>query len=168
LIFVSHDRWFVSRLATRILEIKPGEVLDYEGTYEEYVHYCGDDHLDIDTVVLKARREKRRAKEEADEAKATAAGDAANAGGEGQKSKKVSKNRIRQVRDRSAKLLAKVESAEARIEEINQVFCDPTFYERSQPSEVRRLEEEQKQLRSEVEEMMAEWEKAEEELASLR
>ena len=60
LILVSHDRWFVSRLATRVVEIKPDEVTDYPGTYEEYVHHSGDDHLDVDRVVLKARREKKK------------------------------------------------------------------------------------------------------------
>jgi ATPase subunit of ABC transporter with duplicated ATPase domains len=43
LVFVSHDREFVSSLATRIIELKPGEagapaqVIDYRGTYEEYL-----------------------------------------------------------------------------------------------------------------------------------
>ena len=43
LIFVSHDREFVSSLATRIIELKPGgngapaTVVDYRGTYEEYL-----------------------------------------------------------------------------------------------------------------------------------
>jgi ATPase subunit of ABC transporter with duplicated ATPase domains len=37
LIFVSHDREFVSSLATRILEIKDGTIIDYAGTYEEYL-----------------------------------------------------------------------------------------------------------------------------------
>jgi ATPase subunit of ABC transporter with duplicated ATPase domains len=38
LIFVSHDREFVSALANRILEIKPdGSINDYSGTYEEYL-----------------------------------------------------------------------------------------------------------------------------------
>jgi ATPase subunit of ABC transporter with duplicated ATPase domains len=43
LIFVSHDREFVSSLATRIIELKPGEgagpatVIDYRGGYEEYL-----------------------------------------------------------------------------------------------------------------------------------
>ena len=63
LIFVSHDRWFVSQLATRIVEIKPDEIVDYQGSYENYVHFCGDDHLDADTVVLKARKEKKKARE---------------------------------------------------------------------------------------------------------
>jgi len=37
LIFVSHDREFVSSLATRVLEIKDGKVIDFQGTYEEYL-----------------------------------------------------------------------------------------------------------------------------------
>ena len=64
LILVSHDRWFVSHLATRIVEIRPDEVRDYHGTYEDYVHFCGDDHLDADRVILKAKTEKQKKKGE--------------------------------------------------------------------------------------------------------
>jgi ATPase subunit of ABC transporter with duplicated ATPase domains len=41
LIFVSHDREFVSSLATRILEIKDKEIIDFHGTYEEYLNSQG-------------------------------------------------------------------------------------------------------------------------------
>jgi ATPase subunit of ABC transporter with duplicated ATPase domains len=37
LIFVSHDREFVTSLATRIIEISPKGIADYHGTYEEYL-----------------------------------------------------------------------------------------------------------------------------------
>jgi ATPase subunit of ABC transporter with duplicated ATPase domains len=43
LVFVSHDREFVSSLATRVIELAPGEagqparVVDYRGTYEDYL-----------------------------------------------------------------------------------------------------------------------------------
>ncbi|WP_194711198.1 ABC-F family ATPase [Noviherbaspirillum soli] len=37
LIFVSHDREFVSSLANRILEVKDGQIIDFQGTYEEYL-----------------------------------------------------------------------------------------------------------------------------------
>ena len=60
LILVSHDRWFVGQLATRVVEISRDGIRDYRGTYEEYVHACGDDHLDADTVVLKERKAKRK------------------------------------------------------------------------------------------------------------
>ena len=37
LIFVSHDREFVSSLATRVIEIKDQRLIDYQGTYDEYL-----------------------------------------------------------------------------------------------------------------------------------
>jgi ATPase subunit of ABC transporter with duplicated ATPase domains len=43
LIFVSHDREFVSSLATRIIEIKENEVVDFRGGYEEYLTSQGID-----------------------------------------------------------------------------------------------------------------------------
>ena len=41
LIFVSHDREFVSSLATRIIEMKPDGITDYKGNYEEYLQSQG-------------------------------------------------------------------------------------------------------------------------------
>jgi ATPase subunit of ABC transporter with duplicated ATPase domains len=41
LIFVSHDREFVSSLASRIIEIKDNEVVDFRGNYEEYLQSQG-------------------------------------------------------------------------------------------------------------------------------
>ena len=37
LLFVSHDREFVSSLATRIIEITPTGIVDFNGTYDEYL-----------------------------------------------------------------------------------------------------------------------------------
>ncbi|MRX26596.1 ABC-F family ATPase [Kangiella sp. HZ709] len=37
LIFVSHDREFVSSLATRIIDMTPNGVVDFRGTYDEYL-----------------------------------------------------------------------------------------------------------------------------------
>ncbi len=37
LIFVSHDREFVSSLATRVVEIKDQQLVDFRGTYDEYL-----------------------------------------------------------------------------------------------------------------------------------
>lgn len=43
LIFVSHDREFVSSLATRVIEIKDRELVDFQGTYEEYLVETAED-----------------------------------------------------------------------------------------------------------------------------
>lgn len=36
LLFVSHDRYFISKFATRIWDMNGGEITDFNGTYEEY------------------------------------------------------------------------------------------------------------------------------------
>ena len=169
LILVSHDRWFVSRLATRIVEIKPEEVRDYHGTYEEYVHFCGDDHLDADRVILKAKTEKRKKKERGT-GKGTRTDGAADTKVERSNGRKaapavgVSKARKKQLLKRQEVLTASIEEAEARMAEIDEVFCEPTYYERASPDEVKILEAERTSLQSDVAELTSEWESAEAEI----
>ncbi|MEK9871911.1 MAG: ABC-F family ATPase, partial [Gammaproteobacteria bacterium] len=49
LIFVSHDREFVSSLATRVIEIEDQKLIDYTGTYEEYLAYRDADSRAVGT-----------------------------------------------------------------------------------------------------------------------
>ncbi|MDE2689017.1 MAG: ABC-F family ATP-binding cassette domain-containing protein [Acidobacteriota bacterium] len=63
LLLVSHDRWFVSRLATRIIEISDQGVNDFLGSYDEYLERLGDDHLDRTAALQRARQEKREKRE---------------------------------------------------------------------------------------------------------
>jgi ATPase subunit of ABC transporter with duplicated ATPase domains len=41
LIFVSHDREFVASLATRIIELTPKGIVDFKGSYDDYLHSQG-------------------------------------------------------------------------------------------------------------------------------
>lgn len=41
LLFVSHDRQFVSSIANRIIEIKDNKLIDFKGTYDEYLQAQG-------------------------------------------------------------------------------------------------------------------------------
>ena len=59
LLFVSHDRAFVSALATRIVEVTEDGFRDRPGTYADYLASAGDDHLDVEAVVLKAKKDRR-------------------------------------------------------------------------------------------------------------
>ena len=43
LVFVSHDREFVSSLATRIIELTPTGIVDYAGNYEDYLRSQGEE-----------------------------------------------------------------------------------------------------------------------------
>ncbi len=168
LIFVSHDRWFVSQLANRIVEISSEGIRDYEGSYEAYVHECGDDHLDVDTVVLKARKQKRGSKaSDGDEsARGRGSGSQPNGSKPGRDSAGSAAPSRELVRRRDA-VTARIETAESRIEAIEVTFADPGFYEGSDAEEVRALETERNSLLSEVEELVVEWERIEEELERL-
>jgi len=154
LVFVSHDRWFVSRLASRILEITTDGLNDYKGTYEEYLEACGDDHLDAETVLLKVRREKRKEK-------------AARAAGKDDAGAAEDKRRARKLATRRDQVTAEMERCEAKIHDINETFCDPTYFERTPPKKVAQLEAEQKKHSARVDELMEEWESLERELEEL-
>jgi ATP-binding cassette subfamily F protein 3 len=46
LIFVSHDRYFVERLATKIVEVGNGTVVVYPGTYTEFLWHSARGHAE--------------------------------------------------------------------------------------------------------------------------
>jgi ATPase subunit of ABC transporter with duplicated ATPase domains len=148
LVFVSHDRWFVSQLATRILEITATGLRDYVGSYEEYLADCGDDHLDVETVLKQARRDRKRERARV----VSADGDAAD------------RKRVRVLERRQTELADEIDRVEARVHEINEIFCDPSYFDRTPPGKVRELELEQKKLKAEVEKLMVRWEKTVSEL----
>ena len=58
-LFVSHDRWFVDHVATRIIELREDGIEDFHGTYAEFLRRTeGTDHLDQAAVVAAARGKK--------------------------------------------------------------------------------------------------------------
>src|SRR5450432_4803428 len=151
-IFVSHDRWFVSQLATRIVELTPDGPRDFPGTYAEYLARCGDDHLDAEAVASKARRERRPA-DPADP----------NAGSSWEDQKKR-RNRIAQRPKQRDRLLAQIEAAEARKKAIADLYADPEFYRRTSTAQIAALVKEQADLLPKIDAWMAEWEALEREI----
>jgi ABC-type multidrug transport system ATPase subunit len=160
LLFVSHDRAFVSALATRILEVTPNGFRDFPGTYEEYLERCGDDHLDADTVVLKAKKEKVASAETGGGAPAKT--ETALSWEE----QKKRANRIKQLPVKRDEVLAAIEAAEARKAAIQAKWCEAGFYEKTPKAEVAKLEEEEKALGPKIDALLAEWETIEAELAA--
>jgi ATPase subunit of ABC transporter with duplicated ATPase domains len=158
LILVSHDRWFVSQLATRIVEIGRDGIRDYRGSYEEYVHACGDDHLDVDTVVLKARREEKKAKRAPENGR--------HAGQQTSRAKPPQQPRS-DLESRRARLTADIEHAESQIAEIDAAFASPGYFERTAAGAVTTQQAERARLQSRVDELMAEWERVELELEAM-
>ncbi len=152
IVFVSHDRWFVSELATRVVELKTGAPLnDFPGTWHEYLAACGDDHLDADAVSLRARADAR---------------DGDGEGGAGawaeQKRKKSERISLEKKRD---KVVADLEKAEAAREKLRARWADDGFFEKTPPAEQQALAAEEAALSSTIDALVGEWERLEEELS---
>ncbi|HVK65595.1 MAG TPA: ABC-F family ATP-binding cassette domain-containing protein [Polyangium sp.] len=156
LILVSHDRWFVSKIATRILEVLPGGRNDFQGTYEEYLARCGDDHLDAEAVVQKDKAAKTAAK---------AQEPAAQVSGSAWEEQKKKRNRLKELPGRRDKVVAAIEAAEAQKRELESRYCEPGFFERTSKQDVAALDRQQKELDTKIEALMGEWEAIEKELA---
>jgi ATPase subunit of ABC transporter with duplicated ATPase domains len=156
-VFVSHDRAFVSALATRILEVTPQGFRDFPGSYDEYLERCGDDHLDADTVVLKAKTERKESKDAAPAAKTETA-----LSWEEQKRRA---NRLKMLPQKRDEVVASIESAEARKAWIQAKWCETGFYEKTPKDEIAKLEAEEKALGPKIDALLAEWESLEAELA---
>jgi ATPase subunit of ABC transporter with duplicated ATPase domains len=156
-IFVSHDRWFVSQLATRVLELTPDGPRDFPGTYEEYLARCGDDHLDAEAVVLKAKREKQKDTQVA--APATS--------GPSWEEQKRRRNRQKELPQRRDKVMEAIEAAEARKKAIHDLYASDGFFERTPQAEVDRLVAEEGALGPKIEALLAEWEELETEIAGI-
>ena len=149
LIFVSHDRWFVDKLATRVIEIRPDGLNDFAGTFREYLERQGDDHLDAEQVALAARARKSEAPKPAVAASAPRT------------------NRQRSLPKKRDEVLERIAQVEARLGEINTAYCAPGFFERTPKGEVDRLQKERAGHEAQLAALTAEWEALETEIAAL-
>ena len=156
-IFVSHDRSFVSELATRILEVTAQGPREFSGTYAEYLARSGDDHLDVEAVSLKAKTANASAGK-------SSPPPAAGLSWEEQKKRR---NRLGTMPARRDKLLAQIEAAEARKKAIADSYTVEGFFERTSPAEIKKLEAESLALGKQVEAWLAEWEEVETEIAKI-
>jgi len=144
LVFVSHDRYFVSQLANRIIEIKPQGLNNFKGTFAEYLEALGDDHLDAQTA-LKLEK-KNDVVDGAKEARI----------------KLYEENKQKAARERKLKLRLEeiaqlIEVLEKRQMEIETSFSTPGFFELTSRDDVRRMQTEQEQAREQIDALFAEW-----------
>jgi ATPase subunit of ABC transporter with duplicated ATPase domains len=157
ILFVSHDRWFVSELATRVVEVRADGLQDFAGTYSDYLAKLGDDHLDGDAVALRAKAQKSAATPEGKSAPA----------GESWDEQKKKRNRTAQLPKLRDKALAEIEKAETRKREIETIYADAAFFQKASRVEIDALVAEAQALAPHIDALIKEWEAIEEELSGL-
>ncbi len=163
LVFVSHNRSFVRRLATRIWNVEGGGVETYPGTLDEYMDSC-------------RRRQDGQSREGAAPA-ATAAAPAAarqqpRQAREQEKARKAREAQQRKQQNRDKKLRAEVERLEREIgaleaaqAERSTALADPEVY--ADKARSQRLIDAFKAAQQELEVLQSRWERALTELEAL-
>ena len=133
IVFVSHDRYFMDKLATRVFEIGAGAVTIYPGNYEDYLWRISGQSLPTVEKLQQAAVEPAPA--EPEPAKRV----------NPLKLKKI-QDRLKQIEQQSAKLEAEIQSIETELG----VFVSPEL--------THRLTESLQAKRQANEKLMAEWE----------
>ncbi|GCE49697.1 ATP-binding cassette subfamily F protein 3 [Thermosporothrix hazakensis] len=133
LLFVSHDRYFVDRLATKIWAIEEGVLIPYQGNYTEYRRFKRPLVLDKPTV------EKKQTVEKKPEAAPT-------------RNKKRTRTKTRTIED----VEREIEKAESRVKELETALSEAAL--QADADELMRLNEDYEQAKARVDALLSEWE----------
>jgi len=128
LIFVSHDRYFVDKLATKVIDIGHGEAVVYPGNYEEFL--WSKRNREARTEDRGPKTEDRRPKTDGRgqaEVKAAPVSyeDKKKADAEARRVRKEAEARQRRIQE----LEARIAKAEAGIKELEAAMAAPGFYD---------------------------------------
>ena len=147
LIFVSHDRYFVEKLATKIIDVGDGKALLYPGTYESFLW-------------SKQQKEAPAPKPQPSRAKPQAPGPKATQSYEDRKRASAEERKreraFKALKNRLADLEARIADREKQIKDVEQAMSAPDFYsdrEKSKPVLARH-----QALMWEVGELLGQWE----------
>ncbi len=148
-VFVSHDRYFIDKLATKVYEVGNGGVEVYPGNYEEYIWRKNGGAQKMEAEIAKAHTP-------APTPVATPSAPAP----EPTAKKKINPIKLKQLQDRVNQLEAEIAATEAKIEQAETGLANYTSAEESA-----RLGTELTSLRAKHEQLLADWESTSEALA---
>lgn len=139
LLFVSHDRYFINRIANKIAELSPEGVEEFLGDYDYYVEKKAEIEEIKELENVKANEE-RTVKVDKQSYK------------QDKEQKKLMRQRTRRIEEIETEV-NKLEAAQAANEEL---LCDPEIYQNHE--EVSRLNGENEKISSQLSTLMEEWE----------
>ena len=143
-IVVSHDRWFLDRVATRVVHL--------DGTGKARVH-----EGDLSLLLEKLAAEKADAEAAATRAEAAAKAKAAAQAPVAPKAKKLSSREQQEL----AELPAKIEAAERDLAKVDEELLDPAVYTAAGRERFDRLTKQRAELPPKIATLYARWEELE-------
>ncbi|WP_046176608.1 ABC-F family ATP-binding cassette domain-containing protein [Domibacillus indicus] len=139
LLFVSHDRYFINRIATKVFELTQEGVTVYLGDYDYYVE--------------KKTEQQELAALEAVQTNIAAVKPAA---ADSYKSDKEQRKKERQKARRIEEIEAEITKQEEKITEAEELLCLPEIYEDHEQS--LKLQQQLDEANQKIEQLMEEWE----------
>ncbi|MCD6292687.1 MAG: hypothetical protein J7M09_04430, partial [Deltaproteobacteria bacterium] len=185
IIFVSHNRYLVNRLASRILELKSDGFDLYPGTYAEYLEHLGHDHLS-GTAPTKSQsgptrmrqtegeKEKERKKEANKKPRsennkpASKKRPSAKQQIQDKGQRKKLNNQLRPLKKESAAAEALCEELEKENENFNQLFLQSDYYAKTSPEIIKKQAAEKKECEEKLSWAYHKWEQLNQEIEALR
>jgi ATP-binding cassette subfamily F protein 3 len=164
LIIVSHDRYFVEKLATKIIEIGHGEAVVYPGTYTEFLWHKEHPADQLPTPKSPTPKERPFPKAQPTTKAAPPKSEAPrkSQGEEREARKRLEAERKKQQRaaealqKRIADLEGRIAEREAKVKSLETAMAVPGFYDDREAS--RLVIEQHQTLMWEVGDLMAQWE----------
>lgn len=145
ILFVSHDRYFINRIATKVFELSKHQLTEYLGDYDYY--------LTKQEELLEHERLEQMTREGSSDKKAA---DTQPEGKLNYQQEKELKKLERQKQRRIEEIENEISEIEEKIEKNEALLCDPDIYQNHE--EVQKLNTETELLQSQLEELMTEWE----------
>ena len=136
-VFVSHDRYFIDKLATRVFEIEDGEVRIFPGNYEDYLWRKAGKPLDIPAPVDAPVNGTSAPVEQAPDKQA----------------KRINPMKVQKLKDRCTALESQIAGHEAQIAQLENELAE--FKSTDETLRVTNLLDER---RTSLEALMSEWE----------
>jgi ATP-binding cassette subfamily F protein 3 len=160
LVFVSHDRYFIDGLATRVFEVGNGRVTAYAGNYEDYLRQSGAGEVRGTRAEVRGEKpaavktDSRHATLSTERAALEALTQSADEPSDGTPPpRRINPIKLRKMRERVAEIEEQIGKLESEVAEIQQQLASATSYPQSQQL-LGRLTA----CDSELESLYAEWE----------
>ena len=144
ILFVSHDRYFINRIATKVIELSSDGAFEYLGDYDYYI----EKKKELEEI--RAEQAGPKAAELAIAKQSTSTID------------KEAKKRERQITRRLEELEGQLHSIDEQIKVVEEKLCDPAIFQDHE--QLLSLQKELDSFKEEQEHFMTEWMELEEEL----
>ena len=160
-LYVSHDRYFINRTATRILDLTRGKLVGYIGNYDYYLEHVdermerlfGEKNLSgpgfADSAYKYEDSAVAKEGESTDESKLSSGADDWKAQKEAQAKKRKQEAALKKCEE-------EIEKLEARDAEITELLSDPSIG--TDLGKLRKLSDEQSNLQQNLQRLYDEWE----------